>query len=133
MTTDGGLSRIFQKGLPKWDWQPIETMTGIGVPDLNFCDGVEGWIELKSADHWKLNHKVTAGQVAWIERRCRAGGKVSIAVRRAKSELWLFNVRATRHLMTGRVDTSPGLLTTQYGGPAKWDWDRIASELKESI
>lgn len=53
--------------------QRIETTTGNGVPDLNFCSPSTGevWIELKA---W--GKQPTPLQRAWSRRRCDSGGVV---------------------------------------------------------
>ena len=139
MKRDGNLSSLCQKHIPMAHWQSVETWsTGRGVPDLNYClEGTEGWIELKSTAAWAV--KIEPGQVAWIERRARAGGRVFLAVRRKSApgprkgsradELWLLDHRAARELATpgvGLNDISKSLvLELSLGGPARWDWDRV--------
>ena len=143
MKRDGGLSSLFQKHLPMAHWQGIETGgTGRGIPDLNYClDGQEGWIELKSTAAWAV--KIEPGQVAWIERRARAGGRVFVAVRRKSppgprkgpggDELWLLDHRAARELATPGVGLNDFprslVLELSFGGPARWDWDRVKDVL----
>ena len=139
MATDGNLRKIFQDHIKDIHWQSVETFsTGRGVPDLNFCGWqrtggvrpVEGWIELKSAKHWRLNHEFSPEQIAWIEQRIRFGGNVFIAVRRADKELWLFRGDACRDLNAlpmHQIDAGVGgdLLYVTRGGPAKWNWDAV--------
>ena len=144
MKRDGNLSSLFQKHLPMAHWQSVETWsTGRGVPDLNYClEGTEGWIELKSTAAWAV--KIEPGQVAWIERRARAGGRVFVAVRRISApgprkgagadELWLLDHRAARELATPGVglDDLPYNLVKRFciGGPAHWAWGEIRRSLK---
>jgi hypothetical protein len=136
--SDGNLRTIFQKHLPEVHWQPIETWsTGQGVPDANGClAGQEFWIENKLTDGWKVNFE--PGQVAWAERRIRAGGRVLLAVRRktnagprrgdACDELWLFNGSQSRAVsVDGLKGAKP--LVIEGNGPAKWDWDTIRKVL----
>jgi hypothetical protein len=96
------------------------------VPDGNFCSGgVEGWVEFKAARGWRVPLAPT--QVAWIERRVRAGGKVLVAVRRDRS-MWLFDGSVARQLMTQDLRAVPHL-GEWHGGPSRWDWSRIGALL----
>lgn len=142
MKRDGDLSKLFQKHLPMVDWQSVETWsTGRGVPDLNYCyNGIEGWIELKFTTAWAV--KMEPGQVAWIERRKRAGGRVFLAIRRKSApgprkgsgsdELWLLDHRAARELTTPGVGLGDICGFVKYfcvGGPTRWDWDWVRGVL----
>jgi hypothetical protein len=133
--SDGNLRQLFQKHLPSVHWQGIETWsTGQGVPDMNGCwNGHEFWIENKKTEGWAVNFEM--GQVAWIERRIRVGGRVFLAVRRmvpagprrgkAKDELWLFHGAMARAVADfGLADVEP--IDKFEGGPAKWCWTTIA-------
>ncbi len=136
MKTDGDLRKIFQRHLPTFHWQAVETWsTGQGVPDVNFCcDGVEGWIEFKQTKAWAV--QVRPGQVAWIERRARAGGRVFLAVRRQSvargakiDDLWLLDHRAARELATPKIGLGFHHNYQVFGvfpnSPASWDWRKI--------
>lgn len=130
---DGGLRKIFHKNLPG-HWQAIETGgVGLGIPDSNFCiDGVEGWVEFKSTQGFKV--RITAEQVSWIERRHRNGGRVFVAVRRKDEELWLFRPLAGRRLLLKGVDKVEKslILGNWTGGPSNWDWDEVKKILVRS-
>src|SRR4051812_6825832 len=139
MSTDGGLRQIFQKHLPKVHWQSIETLIGRGTPDMNGCiDGHEFWIENKSTRGWAVIFEI--GQVAWHERRLRAGGRTFVAVRRlatagprrgaAVDELWLFPGKDARELEAFGLKGAATVLNYSTGGPAKWDWESIGKILK---
>jgi|SRR5215472_561486 len=123
---DGHLRRIFREHLRAgWDWQSIETWgVGAGVPDGNFCSqGTEGWVEFKACRGWRV--PIDPTQVAWIERRCRAGGRVFVAVRKDQS-LFLFPGLAARRLLEEdfrEVDR----LGDWHGGPARWDWAAVGA------
>lgn len=133
--SDGGLRQIFQKHLPKIHWQSIETLIGRGTPDMNGClSGQEFWIENKLTSGWAVNFEI--GQVAWHERRLRAGGRTFVAVRRlansgprkgaACDELWLFYGYDIRQLEAeGLKDLRFKTAGWFEGGPAKWYWDTI--------
>lgn len=129
--SDGNLRQIFKDHLPEAHWQPIETMIGRGIPDVEYCfpGGLSGWIENKKTTGWAV--EISSGQIAWLERRARAGGRCFVAVRRqgsargqARDELWLFRGADARNLLLGGLkETQPlGLYT---GGPAKWSWPLI--------
>ncbi len=134
---DGDLRRLFRVHLPLFDWQSIETGgVGLGVPDLNYCfAGQEGWLELKQTQAMAVS--IDAVQVAWIERRLRAGGRVFVAVRRhcpsgprreARDELWLLHGAQSRNLHDHGLGQSDALLHC-VGGPAKWDWAAVGKIL----
>ena len=138
---DGDLRNIFSDNIPRLHWTPVETGgTRIGVPDSNYCaDGVEGWVENKKTDAWAVT--VQPGQVAWIEKRLRAGGRVFIAVRRksdggprkggAKDQLWMLRGQAIRSLAVAPLSALPAALLVQRwdNGPRNWDWPAIAKIL----
>lgn len=130
---DGGLRATFQERMPFVHWTPIETGgTALGVPDLEGCyKSRQVWIEMKKADHWTVD-KVRPNQVAWIERRIRAGGAVFLGVRRAGRELWLLDGRAARPLILGErlSSLSTALVLGRWdGGPGSWDWGKVAETL----
>ena len=134
MSSDGGLRPLFQKHLPEFYWQPVESWsTGRGVPDVNFCfAGTEGWIENKVAATNKV--EMRPEQVAWHERRIRAGGRTFIAVRFKHSggprkgdpvdRLYLYPGIEARSLLTKGISHSLDL-GQWNGGPARWDWVSI--------
>src|SRR5262245_12716207 len=99
---DGGLRALLVRNLPRVHFQSVETWsTGQGVPDLNYCvDGSEGWIELKKSDGWVVDFEPQ--QIAWLERRARAGGRVFVFVSRAETELYVLPASAARPLLTRR-------------------------------
>jgi hypothetical protein len=139
--SDGQLRSLFQKAIPQFHWQSVETWsTGQGVPDCNFCGfGNEGWIEFKKTDTWRV--VTTPEQVGWIERRMRAGGKCFVGVRRKHlggpkkgnpiDELWLFDGNALRILVYHRLPDVPlNLLLGKWsGGPSGWDWLKVREKL----
>lgn len=130
---DGELHKFFKDHLVGVHWQRIETgSTGRGIPDLNGClAGCELWIENKKADHWAV--EIMPEQVGWIERRARAGGRVFIAVRRARTELWLLPPSAARVLATPRKGlrdlSQEQVLGRWAGGPKAWDWRAVRGHL----
>ncbi len=133
MALDGGLWPVIKANLKDWHFQRIETGgVGNGVPDLNGCYiGNDIWIELKWTDGWKPI--IRSEQVAWAERRARAGGRVFLAVRRkcdagprriVADELWVYRADGFRRVsLTGLKDNPPVLLCT--GGPREWNWSAI--------
>src|SRR5262245_11843020 len=123
---DAGLRQLFQKHLPEFHWQPIETGgTGRGIPDANYCfNGKEGWVEFKRVTGWKFT--IAPEQIAWLERRARAGGRVFVAARRTASPqtFWLIHGHLARlGLMKNKI------LVKSLGNPASWDWQAIKSHL----
>jgi hypothetical protein len=141
MSTDGGLRRIFAEHLPMFHFQSVETGgTGRGIPDTNFCgDGAEGWLEFKATDGWRVT--IAPEQVAWAERRLRAGGRVFLAVRRKASAgprrgaavdtLYLYSGAKIRPL-AGHAITDVLRLGQWEGGPAQWDWEAVRKLLIRS-
>jgi hypothetical protein len=129
--SDGQLRQLFQKHLPSFHWQSIETWsTGRGVPDANYCyAGSEGWIEMKRAVGWRC--KIEPEQIAWLERRARAGGRVFIAVRRIKppQTFWLFHGNQARLLLGRLSELTPLVLAT--GNPGSWPWKTIGVVLTD--
>lgn len=133
---DGGVYAEFKKHLKGFHFQRIETgLTGGGVPDVNYCfDGVEGWIENKKTDGWKVT--IRPDQCGWISRRVRMGGRVYVAIRRKKStidELWLVNGSSikilTEHTLQIVLRSTNERVQFGSGGPTKWDWDAVRRTL----
>lgn len=130
MIIDGGLRPIFRKNLPRFHWTSIETgFTSAGVPDAEFCySGVQGWIEYKATSSLriKVNTKVAAFQIAWHERRARAGGRSFLAVRRIE-DIYLYWGKDVRKVYTIGLSIDPVLHF--FGGPGNWDWEAIGGLL----
>jgi hypothetical protein len=126
--SDGELRKIFRRHLQGFDLLAVETGgTTSGVPDLNYArDGVEGWIEMKAAAHWRTT--IRPMQIGWCERRLRHNPRVFCAVRRAGTELYLLHASQMRHLASSRVDLVPRL-GHWTGGAARWDWEAIGNIL----
>lgn len=124
--TDGNLRPIFRAHLPKVHWQAVETaFTGRGVPDVNGCyRGVEFWVENKLAYGQRV--KVDGFQVAWHERRQRAGGRTFFAVRqttRTTDALHIFGGWSARALLLDGLSTPS--LASYVGGPSAWEWEGV--------
>lgn len=130
MARDGGLRQLFAKRIKRAHWAPIESWgTGIGIPDANCClDGIEFWVEFKKATANKVN--ISPGQVAWHERRARAGGRTFIAIRRQRDddELYIYRGLKVRELLDNGLALRTN--TMWIGGPANWDWSEIEEILK---
>jgi Holliday junction resolvase len=133
MAIDGGLRTKFHQNCIG-DWQAIETgIIASGVPDSNFCiNGIEGWIEFKQTSANAVGMRPE--QVGWILRRCRAGGRVYIAVRHKHEggprkgppvdRLLLFHGTQAKELK------DIGLKTQHiYEG---WNWKEVADILTQS-
>lgn len=127
MDKDGGLRTLFRKHLPAIHWVSIESsLTGAGIPDANGCwAGSEFWIEYKQCSANAV--AIAPFQVAFAERRARAGGWTYLAVRRinrAADELYLYSGRDVRAVHDrGLAGASP--LYLGGGGPSKWNWERV--------
>lgn len=146
MSIDGGLFNLFKAHWPTWHWTRHESgAMAVGTPDCNVCatpSGVETWLELKQTSGWAV--RVRPAQVAWVDRRARAGGRVLVAVRRlskappAKAArgvaaisasapvdaLWVVPGGQIRALQQGGLKATRPLLVTE-GGPKAWDWDAL--------
>ena len=135
MKKDGDLRNIFRRKIPEFHWQSIESpLTGQGTPDANFChDGVEGWIEFKKTSGNKIA-SMKPEQVAWAERRMRAGGRVFLVVRQETKKLdrlWIANARMIRVIFMDGLPASismgsNGAFAMPYDdGPLAWDWESV--------
>lgn len=139
---DGGLRAMLRPRMPTAQWSTIETgAVAGGVPDNEYCfaGGIQGWLELKQTHGWQVKFK--PGQVAWIHRRYRLGGRVWIAVRRVVEagprrgkkvdELWLV---PGRHVEVVSVFGLPGVPVDAVhrwsGGPDNWRWEQVEELLR---
>lgn len=141
MTADDGLRDLIRHHLVGWHWTVIETgAVAAGVPDLNGCrDGIEVWVECKATRYWAV--AVRPPQVAWIDRRTRAGGRVWVAVRRRRppgltrsgagyDELWLVPGIEWPRLVDGRLlAIDPAACRLGVGGPLRWPWTEVERAL----
>ena len=138
--SDGGLRVLFSDHLKSAHWQPCETWsTGKGVPDTNYCfpGGIEGWIEFKKTETFRLD--ISPEQVSWAETRMRRGGRIFLAARRKTTfgprkgkpvdELWLFPGVAIRWLIQHPMKEAPGQFSKWENGPRNWDWVAVAQIL----
>lgn len=147
MTRDGGLRQLFQKHLPEFFWQSIESWsTGQGVPDLHYSISIadhnwynrSGWIECKQTEANAV--AISPEQVAWAERYWRHSGRSWLAVRqqcyagqrrKAQDNLWLIHGDGARWAKTGGLSAVPRIyLKGQWsGGPGRWDWAAVKAIL----
>ena len=108
-----------------------------GVPDLIGCHaGIEAWVECKQAKAWRVI--IRPAQVAFMERRLRAGGKCYLAVRRhnkTADELWLLRGQAARPLIKKslRELSEDLILMKSSGGPAAWPWAQVGAALADNL
>jgi len=146
MSIDGNLRALFHHHLRRgFHWQAVETPeTGAGIPDSNFCsEGREGWIEFKKTSGWAC--PLREGQVAWIHRRVRSGGRVWIATRRSHTggprkgppvdQLWLVPGRYVIQLRLEGLRSVEGqrdILIT-HGGPSMWYWGVVQQILQDRV
>jgi len=77
--------------------QNIEDAYSTGVPDMNICiNGREAWIECKYLKAWPkragtgVRVKFRPGQVNWLVKRGRAGGRAFVALQ-VGDERFLFH------------------------------------------
>lgn len=131
--TDGGLRSLFRENMRDGImWTSVETgMTAGGVPDSNFLtrDGVEGWVEFKQTN--KNSVVFQPGQIGWLTRRARYGGRAFVAVRfrheggprkgPPADELRIYGAADAPALQSGGMAAAHPLLQTG-GGPARWRW-----------
>jgi Holliday junction resolvase len=131
MPSESDLRRLIRKNLPQVNWTTIESRyTESGIPDLNGCyAGADFWIECKVTKAYAV--VLRPAQIAWIDRRIRAGGKVWIAIRRYSKknkvdELWLVNGGAVRELNEYGLRGNGQLPGVGFpGGPGEWPWKKI--------
>lgn len=137
MARDGGLTKLFIARLSDFHWQAVESGgTGQGVPDANYCaNRTEGWVEMKVTGTNSLP-TLTAHQVAWAERRGRAGGRVFLAVRKKHEggarlgapidHLVLFNAsQSARTILEHGMNMATPLYVSPAKGPKSWDWEEV--------
>lgn len=131
---DGGLRQLFRSHLKEAMWQSIETGgTGRGIPDTEYCfaGGRSGWIEFKQTEGWTIG--LRPEQIGWIERRARYGGRVFIAVRRKKLQLWILDHRIARINTLKEIDPYNNDLVLLFAstnrGPEQWPWDKVRKVL----
>jgi hypothetical protein len=130
MSRDGNLRPLFARHMPRAHWVSVETWsTGQGVPDTEYCfpGGRSGWIEFKAATGWKVN--LSPHQVAWIERRVRAGGRAFIAVRKG-NELFVYPGSEARILFLSGMKNLAASVSCA-GGPTRWDWEAVEKVLTD--
>ena len=132
---DAGLRSLFRARIVGWQWSSVESGgTAAGIPDSEYCDpnGVQGWIEYKRTAAWAVTFRPL--QVAWISRRARLGGRVSIAVRRLNlkahvDELWLTDGQWVQELSDNGLRVVSSVSHIHQGGPSEWNWAHITDWL----
>ena len=112
--------------------QRIESVVGVGVPDVNYSyEGRETWIELKAniglnfattGDKLELlDHihkwKIRLSQFMWHYARYKSGGRVLICTRDNDNVILLECVGNIRYLVLCSL-------------PKPWNWDVLESHLK---
>ena len=120
--SDGELRRMFRIYLPQVHWTTVESrFTESGIPDIEGCDhGRAFWVECKKTRGWTV--RIRPAQIAWILRRIRVGGRVTIAVRaqgKARDELLIVRGAAVRQLRDDPLTALPprAVLGRWKGGP----------------
>jgi hypothetical protein len=137
MARDGGLTKLFMKHLgAEGHLQAIETGgTGRGIFDLNYViNGNEGWVEMKTTGTNSVG--IWPEQIAWAERRGRAGGRVFLAVRKKHEggvrlgapidHLILFNAKNSMRVISEQgMNMATPLYVSPANGPKSWDWSEV--------
>jgi hypothetical protein len=123
MSLDGGLRQKFRSKIPEWQWTSVETgAVSPGLPDAEFCapGGVSGWVEFKQTAGWKVTFQPL--QIPWIHRRARLGGRVFVAIRRKKDELYIVPGSQILELEEHGVK---GLTPVEGSGSRNWNWEEV--------
>jgi hypothetical protein len=123
VSIDGGLRQIFRTKFRDYQWTSIETgAVSPGTPDAEYCapGGLSGWVEFKKTSGWKVEFRPL--QVPWIHRRARLGGRVFIAVRRKKDELYLISGADVLELEEKGVKNFVPIAGV---GSRNWDWNEV--------
>jgi len=158
VSRDGGLRPLFALRFPTWHWVALEVAgLGRGVPDAEYaappagvrvgsCNSqyqpaTTGWCEFKQTATWSVD--LRPEQVAWCVRRARAGGRVTVAVRRKHlggprkglpvDQLWLVDgALGAAARAKGLVSGAEWVLGWWDGGPRGWDWGAVEQILRRS-
>ena len=96
--------------------QRIETTTGNGVPDINWCnDGNEIWIETKIEKTGSA--LLEKEQFAWGMRRQVCGGRVVVISCRWDNmlKIWKFPLRVEQHGKYLKIISPPDIQTSKLG------------------
>lgn len=123
MSSDGGLRQLFRSRFRDWHWTSIETgAVSPGTPDAEFCapGGISGWVEFKKIDGWKITFQPL--QVPWIHRRYRLGGRVFVAVRRKRDELYVI---PGEHILELEERGVKNFVPITGVGARNWDWCEV--------
>lgn len=127
MSTDGGLRTLFRTHFRDWQWTSIETgAVSPGTPDAEFCapGGMSGWVEFKQTSGWKVTFQPL--QVPWIHRRWRLGGRVFVAVRRKKDQLYVIS---GEHILELEERGVKDFVPISGAGARNWDWAEVEQTL----
>lgn len=132
---DGDLRKLFRKNLPQVHWVSVESgFTDLGIPDMNGChEGAEFWVEAKLARGNVV--RIRPGQIAWMSRRHRSGGRTYVAVRQkgtreAVDRLWLFGGEHAARLNEEGLKADIPRDGVWEGGPSAWPWGIILGVLR---
>ncbi len=127
MSTDGGLYSLFKKQTPDWMWSRLETGAVCpGIPDSLFVapGGTMGLVEFKQCSGWRVRFQPL--QIPFIHRVSRLGGRVFIAVRRKKDELYLIPGVDVLELEEKGVKNFVPIAGV---GSRNWDWNEVEQRL----
>lgn len=111
--TEKGLRGVLKSWLPKrTHYQPIESSSAPGIPDVNFClNGGDHWVELKivlGKDKLRFQKPLSPYQWNWLLSRAKAGGSV-----------WVVGMHGTDILLYDCSDLLPGFKGDRSELPSK--------------
>lgn len=94
-----------------------------GVPDVNICAaGNEIWVENKLVSRGRKVSTLTPGQVAWLTRRAKCGGRVWVLCLHAPTDaILLWPGSQAAQLLERGTSLSPSLLLAP-----PWDYESLA-------
>jgi hypothetical protein len=117
------LYALFKKQTPDWMWSRLETGAVCpGIPDSLFVapGGTMGLVEFKQCSGWRVRFQPL--QIPFIHRVSRLGGRVFIAVRRKKDELYLISGADVLELDEKGVKNFVPITGV---GSRNWDWNEV--------
>src|SRR5688572_29251316 len=106
----------------------VENTAGVGQPDINICiEGIDIWIESKERRGNVI--KIRPSQIAWIQKRSRAGGAVYIMVLH-NDTVALYNGNQAR-LLTDPATVDKAKKLALINRPFKWS--HIIEQMRTDI
>lgn len=141
---------MFRQRMTQGHWTSIETgTTAMGVPDSEVAfppaqgrgAGTQCWVEFKRiVSGWRVAFR--PGQVAWLHRRYRVGGRAFVAARRdtpstrvrpaGSDTLWLVPASLVMELEAGGLSAVSHGSWHWEGGPSNWNWGEAERVLRNA-